>query len=145
MIGNLTGKTAIVTGAAQGLGYAIAKAYALAGMRVALMDVRKDALAAVQSELGDNTAPFVVDLSDGEIAKKIESIFDMRPAYIVRRLKLKNPIYSESAAYGHMGRVSETKTVTFNSPGGKTVTKEVETFTWEKLDYVDAVKREFGL
>ncbi|MEL6557279.1 MAG: methionine adenosyltransferase [Bacteroidota bacterium] len=86
-----------------------------------------------------------VDLSDGEIAKKIESIFDMRPAYIVRRLKLKNPIYSESAAYGHMGRVSETKTVTFKSPGGKTVTKEVETFTWEKLDYVDAVKKEFGL
>lgn len=86
-----------------------------------------------------------VDLSDGEIAKKIESIFDMRPAYIVRRLKLKNPIYSESAAYGHMGRNPETKTVTFHSPGGKEVTKEVETFTWEKLDYVDAVKKEFGL
>ena len=86
-----------------------------------------------------------VDLSDGEIAKKIESIFDMRPAYIVRRLKLKNPIYSESAAYGHMGRIPETKTVIFQSPAGKKVEKQVETFTWEKLDYVDKVKKEFGL
>lgn len=86
-----------------------------------------------------------VDLSDGEIARKIESIFDMRPAYIIKRLKLKNPIYSESAAHGHMGRNPETKTVIFKNPGGDTVEKEVETFTWEKLDYVDSVKKEFNL
>jgi len=86
-----------------------------------------------------------VDLSDGEIAKKIESIFDMRPAYIIKRLKLKNPIYSDSAAYGHMGRKPEIKKVAFNSTGGKKMEKEVETFTWEKLDYVADVKKAFGL
>ncbi|MGB3467835.1 MAG: methionine adenosyltransferase [Cyclobacteriaceae bacterium] len=86
-----------------------------------------------------------VDLSDGEIAKKIESIFDMRPAYIIKRLKLKNPIYSDSAAYGHMGREPETKTVTFTGNGGEELKKEVETFTWEKLDYVDTVKEAFGI
>ena len=85
-----------------------------------------------------------VDMKDGEIAKIITKLFDMRPAALIRRLKLREPIYSETAAYGHMGRVPEQKTVTFNA-AGKTVTKEVETFTWEKLDYVDKVKSAFGI
>jgi len=83
-------------------------------------------------------------MNDGDIAKKVSGIFDMRPVAIERRLKLRAPIYSESAAYGHMGRTSETKSLTFKS-GGKEVTKEVETFTWEKLDYVDQVKNAFKL
>lgn len=86
-----------------------------------------------------------VDFNDGEIAKKIEDLFDMRPAYLIKRLKLKNPIYSDSAAYGHMGRQPETKTVVFRGTGGNEIKKEVETFTWEKLDYVDKVKEAFGL
>ena len=86
-----------------------------------------------------------VEMSDGEIAEKLAGIFDMRPAYIVKRLKLKEPIYSESAAYGHMGRTPEVKEVSFRGNGGEEVTKEVETFTWEKLDYVDQVKEVFGL
>lgn len=85
-----------------------------------------------------------VDMNDGEIAKKISEIFDMRPVAIERRLKLREPIYSETAAYGHMGRTSETKSLTFKS-AGQEVTKEVETFTWEKLDYVDQVKNAFNL
>lgn len=85
-----------------------------------------------------------VDMKDGEIAKVVEGLFDMRPAAIERRLKLRNPIYSDTAAYGHMGRVPETKSLTFKS-AGQEVTKEVETFTWEKLDYVDKVKTAFGL
>lgn len=86
-----------------------------------------------------------VDLTDGEIARKVEEIFDMRPYFIEQRLKLRNPIYSETAAYGHMGRKNEVVTKTFKSPDGKVVEKEVELFTWEKLDYVDAVKAKFGL
>ncbi|MFT5337762.1 MAG: S-adenosylmethionine synthetase [Sphingobacteriales bacterium] len=86
-----------------------------------------------------------VQLSDGEIANKLLSIFDMRPAAIESRLKLRNPIYLETAAYGHMGRPSEVKTVTFHSPNGESISKEVETFTWEKLDFVDKVKSGFGL
>ena len=86
-----------------------------------------------------------VSLTDGEIAKKVEAIFDMRPYFIEQRLKLRNPIYSETAAYGHMGRKNEVVTKTFNGPGGQQVTKEVELFTWEKLDYVDAVKVAFGI
>ncbi|MEM0941175.1 MAG: methionine adenosyltransferase [Bacteroidota bacterium] len=86
-----------------------------------------------------------VDLTDGEIAEKLAAIFDMRPAYIVKRLKLKEPIYSESAAYGHMGRTPEIKQVTFKGNGSDGVKKEVETFTWEKLDYVDRVKEAFGI
>ncbi|SMD35357.1 methionine adenosyltransferase [Reichenbachiella faecimaris] len=86
-----------------------------------------------------------VDMNDGEIAKKITEIFDMRPAALIKRLKLMNPIYSETAAYGHMGRASEIKKVTFSSPAAADVTQEVETFTWEKLDYVDQVKQSFGL
>ena len=85
-----------------------------------------------------------IDMKDGEIAKIVEGLFDMRPAAIERRLKLRNPIYSETAAYGHMGRVPEVKSITFSS-AGQEVTKEVETFTWEKLDYVDKVKAAFGL
>lgn len=86
-----------------------------------------------------------VNMTDGEIAKKIEEIFDMRPYFIEQRLKLRNPMYSETAAYGHMGRKNEVVTKTFKSPDGTVVTKEVELFTWEKLDFVDKVKAAFGL
>lgn len=86
-----------------------------------------------------------VGLTDGEIAKKVEAIFDMRPYFIEQRLKLRNPIYSETAAYGHMGRKNEVVTKHFLGPNGQQVTKEVELFTWEKLDYVDTVKSAFGL
>jgi len=86
-----------------------------------------------------------LNLTDGEIAKKVEEIFDMRPYFIEQRLKLRNPIYSETAAYGHMGRTPETVTKTFRSPGGETKEVTVELFTWEKLDYVDKVKQAFGL
>lgn len=86
-----------------------------------------------------------VDLADGQIADKVSEIFDMRPYAIEQRLKLRNPIYSDSAAYGHMGRTPEIKEVTLKDGSGNTITKEVETFTWEKLDYVDQVKTAFGL
>jgi S-adenosylmethionine synthetase len=86
-----------------------------------------------------------VEMSDGEIAKKVAEIFDMRPYAIEQRLKLRNPIYSDSAAYGHMGRTPEIKTVTLTDGSGNVITKEVETFTWEKLDYVEQVKAAFGL
>ncbi len=86
-----------------------------------------------------------VDMTDGEIARKVESIFDMRPYFIEQRLKLRNPIYSETAAYGHMGRKNEIVTKEFTGPNGQIVSKEVELFTWEKLDYVDAVKSAFGI
>ena len=84
-------------------------------------------------------------ISDGEIAEVIASIFDLRPAAIEKRLKLRTPIYSETAAYGHMGRNSEVKEVSFVSPSGEVKTQTVETFTWEKLDYVDALKKAFEL
>ena len=86
-----------------------------------------------------------VDLTDGEISKKVEEIFDMRPYFIEKRLKLRTPIYSDTAAYGHMGRTPEIKTVTFTNPMGETVSKEIETFTWEKLDYVDKIKNKFNI
>jgi S-adenosylmethionine synthetase len=86
-----------------------------------------------------------IKLNDSEIGKIVESIFDMRPYFIEQRLKLRNPIYSETAAYGHMGRKPEIVEKTFVSPDGKKVTKKVELFTWEKLDYVSKVKRAFGL
>ena len=86
-----------------------------------------------------------VNMTDGEIARKVESIFDMRPYFIEQRLKLRNPIYSETAAYGHMGRKNEIVTKEFTGPNGQIVSKEVELFTWEKLDYVDAVKSAFGI
>ena len=89
-----------------------------------------------------------VDFTDGEIAEKVKEIFDMRPGIIEKRLKLRNPIYSDSAAYGHMGRTSEVVTRKFERPAGiDTEVKEVEVelFTWEKLDYVDAIQKAFGL
>lgn len=85
-----------------------------------------------------------VNMTDGEIAQKVSAIFDMRPAAIETRLKLREPIYSETAAYGHMGRKSEIKEITFKN-AGQEVTRKVETFTWEKLDFVDKVKSTFGL
>lgn len=86
-----------------------------------------------------------VDMHDGEIAKKIEELFDMRPYAIEQRLKLRNPIYEETAAYGHMGRKNEVVTKTFYSPYRSPVTREVELFTWEKLDFVDRIKTVFEL
>jgi S-adenosylmethionine synthetase len=86
-----------------------------------------------------------VNLTDGEISKVVERIFDMRPYFIEQRLKLRNPIYSETAAYGHMGRTPETVTKTFSAPGGLTKTVTVELFTWEKLDFIDQVKAAFQL
>ena len=85
-----------------------------------------------------------VDLTDGEIATKIEELFDMRPYAIEQRLKLRNPIYSETAAYGHMGRENKIVKKVFGM-NGSTKEVEVELFTWEKLDYVDKVKEAFGL
>ncbi len=84
-------------------------------------------------------------MSDGEIAKKVEAIFDMRPYAIEKRLKLRSPIYSETAAYGHMGRTNEIITKKFNSPDGKVKEVKVELFTWEKLDFVDKVKKAFKI
>lgn len=86
-----------------------------------------------------------VDLSDGEISKQVEAIFDMRPYFIEQRLKLRNPIYSETAAYGHMGRKSEIVEKSFVSPDGKVIKRKVELFTWEKLDYVGKIKKAFGV
>jgi S-adenosylmethionine synthetase len=83
-------------------------------------------------------------MSDGEIAKIVESVFDMRPYAIEQRLKLRNPIYSETAAYGHMGRESKVVKKVFNNAGQKAEV-EVELFTWEKLDYVEKVQAAFGL
>ena len=89
------------------------------------------------------TCPF--NMTDGEIAEKVSKIFDMRPAAIEERLKLRNPMYSETAAYGHMGRQNEIVTKTFEQPNGESITLDVELFTWEKLDYVDQVKAEFEI
>jgi S-adenosylmethionine synthetase len=86
-----------------------------------------------------------VDFSDGEIGKKVGEIFDMRPYFIEQRLKLRNPIYSETAAYGHMGRINEVVTKTFTTPDGKEKKMKVELFTWEKLDHVTKVKQAFGI
>jgi S-adenosylmethionine synthetase len=86
-----------------------------------------------------------VAMTDGEIAKKIEEIFDMRPYFIEQRLKLRSPIYAETASYGHMGREYEKKTKVFISPNGEKKPVEVELFTWEKLDYVDQLKEAFNL
>jgi len=83
--------------------------------------------------------------TDAQIAEIVYGIFDMRPYAIEQRLKLRNPIYSDSAAYGHMGRIPEIKTLTFKDGSGQQVTKEVELFTWEKLDYKDQVKAAFSL
>ncbi|QES87914.1 methionine adenosyltransferase [Rhizosphaericola mali] len=85
-----------------------------------------------------------VNKTDGEIAQLVGQIFDMRPYFIEERLKLRNPIYSETAAYGHMGRDSESVTKTFEAPDGTKISKDVELFTWEKLDYVDKIKEAFA-
>jgi S-adenosylmethionine synthetase len=89
------------------------------------------------------TSPF--NLTDGEIADKIATLFDLRPAAIEKRLKLRSPIYSETAAYGHMGREPKTVTKTFHQPNGESLTLDVELFTWEKLDYVEEIKDAFGI
>ena len=86
-----------------------------------------------------------VNLSDGEIAKKVEDLFDMRPYAIEQRLKLRTPIYLETAAYGHMGRESVVVEKTFTSPYRQAITQKVELFTWEKLDYMEKVKQAFGI
>jgi S-adenosylmethionine synthetase len=86
-----------------------------------------------------------VTKTDAQIGDIVYGIFDMRPYAIEQRLKLRNPIYSDSAAYGHMGRIPEVKTLTFKDGSGQQITKEVELFTWEKLDYTDKVKAAFAL
>ena len=86
-----------------------------------------------------------VSVSDSELAKIIEEIFDMRPYFIEQRLKLRNPIYTETAAYGHMGRKPEIVSKTFNSPTGESKTLEVELFTWEKLDFVKKIKQKINI
>ena len=86
-----------------------------------------------------------VKMTDGEIANKLASIFDMRPYFIEQRLKLRNPIYQETASYGHMGRKNEVVEKTFNLPNGTPKKIKVELFTWEKLDYVGKVKKAFGI
>ena len=86
-----------------------------------------------------------VNFNDGEIAQKIASIFDMTPYGIETRLKLRNPIYSETAAYGHMGRTNEVVSKTFKGSNGEEKTVDVELFTWEKLDYTAQVKKAFNL
>lgn len=82
---------------------------------------------------------------DSEIGKIVEGIFDMRPYFIEQRLKLRNPIYLETAAYGHMGRKNEMVTKTFNKGRSNEKSVDVELFTWEKLDYVDVIKQKFGI
>ena len=86
-----------------------------------------------------------ISMNDSELAKIVEEIFDMRPYFIEKRLKLRNPIYTETAAYGHMGRKSKLVTKIFNSPNGESKTLEVELFTWEKLDMIDEIKLKLKL
>jgi S-adenosylmethionine synthetase len=87
-----------------------------------------------------------VKLTDGEIAEKVGQLFDMRPKAIEDRLKLRNPIYLETASYGHMGRTPEVVTTTFKSRyTPEPISVEVELFTWEKLDYTDKIKSAFAL
>jgi S-adenosylmethionine synthetase len=86
-----------------------------------------------------------VAMSDGEIARIVEKIFDMRPYAIEERLKLRNPIYAETAAYGHMGRKNEVVKKTFNKGKDNEKTIEVELFTWEKLDHVDKIRKAFRI
>ena len=86
-----------------------------------------------------------VQMSDAEIAAKVAQLFDLRPAAIIRDLKLTQPMYEETAKYGHVGRTNEVVTKTFIDSDGKEYTREVELFTWEKLDRLAAVKAAFGL
>ena len=86
-----------------------------------------------------------VNLTDAEISDKVSKLFDLRPAAIERILKLRNPIYAETASYGHFGRTPRTVTKTFKGENGKPITKEVELFTWEKTDRTDDIRKAFGL
>jgi S-adenosylmethionine synthetase len=87
-----------------------------------------------------------INLSDREIADRIGKMFDMRPLAIEKRLKLRNPVYVETAAYGHMGRTPQTVVKTFQGRyDAAPIVREVELFTWEKLDMVDTIRKEFGL
>ena len=86
-----------------------------------------------------------VSISDSKLAKIVEEIFDMRPYFIEQRLKLRNPIYTETASYGHMGRKPEIVTKSFISPSGESKTLEVELFTWEKLDFVKKIKQSLNI
>jgi S-adenosylmethionine synthetase len=86
-----------------------------------------------------------VDLTDAEIADKAKALFDLRPFAIEQRLKLRNPMYLETASYGHMGRTPRTITKTFESPYNGKVSKEVALFTWEQLDHVETIKNSFKL
>lgn len=86
-----------------------------------------------------------INMNDGEIALKIDQLFDMRPAAIEKRLSLRNPIYSETASYGHMGRTPEWVTKEFISTDGDKIERQVELFTWEKLDYVEPIKKAFNI
>ena len=109
--------------------------------RKTAIDKLNEAIAGMLTEYGEDVTKNV-----GEIAEKIKDIFDLRPYAIEQRLKLRNPIYEETAAYGHMGREPRIVTKTFDSNyncGKKTV--EVELFTWEKLDYVEEIRKAFSL
>ena len=89
-----------------------------------------------------------VNISDPEISTKVEAIFDLRPVAIINRLKLKNPIYFKTAAYGHMGREPNKETFVLKkseSIEGQEIKKDIETFPWEKLDYVDIIKNQFNI
>ena len=87
----------------------------------------------------------LVPMSDAEITKKVSELFDLRPAAIIRDLKLTQPMYEETAKYGHVGRTNEVVTKSFIDADGNTYTREVELFTWEKLDRIEDVKAAFGL
>ncbi len=103
-------------------------------------------VAAPVSLLVNTNGTSKLNLTDAEISKKIQSLFDMRPYAIEQRLKLRNPIYEETASYGHMGRTPQTVTKTFKSTNGaEDFSVEVELFTWEKLDYVEKIQQEFNL
>lgn len=125
----------------------IAKNLVAAGVcREALVQVSYAIGVAKPTSINVNTyGTAKVKMTDGEIGKIVEGIFDMRPYYIEKRLKLRSPIYSETAAYGHMGRENKVVTKTFASQNGKPKTMKVELFTWEKLDYVEKVKKAFKL
>jgi len=124
----------------------IAKNLVAAGIcREALVQVSYAIGVAKPTSINVNTYnTSAVQMTDGEISKKVEEIFDMTPYSIEKRLKLRNPIYSETASYGHMGRSPEKKTKIFFK-GNQAIAKEVELFTWEKLDYVEKVKKTFKI
>ena len=125
----------------------IAKNLVAAGVaRRALVQVAYAIGVAEPVSLNVNTfGTSALGLTDGEISRRVASVFDMRPHAIIERFKLRNPIYRETATYGHVGRTPRTVTKTFTDGHGKEFTREVELFTWEKLDYVGRVKAAFGL